>query len=716
MADLKIKVGCAVDRNLGQAYQPIIEAANKAAAAIAAAGTKGGRATAAGTKAGTSAAEKDYAKLARSADGWQKAAVKAAERAAQSEVKIAEKAARDKIRAAEKVTQARQRENEKIVRDTERAENRAVSVAQHAAAARARTSERAAATAQRSQSRMMSSAASALAGGVFGLGKRAVGMGIGAAKSVAGGMGVDLDYESLVTKGVDLEKRSVDLVNSGYMPGHGGANGQRQNASGVTAEIRDVSMRTGNGSGDTMHGLQSFVAKTGDLETGRSVLFDLAKLSKATGANMADMADAAGDVANELGDIPNKGAAITSVMGAIAAQGKEGAVEIKDLARQMAKLGAAATQYTGDSKQSIANMGALVQMTRAKGGAASSTQAATSVMAFTNTFGKGARRAAFDAAGVKVEDSDGKLRNSRDIILDALKATGGNTVQMHKMFADSAAQRVTRGFETTYKEAGGGQAGLDAVRKAFDDLANSVMANKEVEDSFALAMDTSEAKAKVFNEQLAKIADESRTNLMPALVALAPAILSGTKALADWIGDLTGKNRADVNAKFNSATTAGAVAQAALNADLTSGTMKPGDTEAAGKAKLSLEEAIAAQKQQIAKDQQGLAGGVGGLGGKYGTVATLDKMSREDFDKSDFATNKGAQDYMRDKDQLSSMEKSLNELDQTLQVAMQRALEGSVVTVRLNDPIVIATPSLGTPSGGVEPPPGGRERERREPR
>jgi hypothetical protein len=678
------------------------------AAAVAAAGAKSGRAVAAGTKAGASSAEKEYAKLTRAADRWHRDAVKSAERASQSEAKAAEKASRDKIRAAEKYTQARQRENDKIVRDAERTEQRAAAAAQHGASARARAQERSAATAQRSQSRMLSGAAMALAGGVFGLGKSVAGIGLGAVKGAVGGMGVDLDYESLVSKGVGLEKNSVDLVNAGYMPGHGGANGSRQSADEVKSQVRDVSMRTGNDSTDTMHGLQAFVAKTGDLETGRAVLFDLAKLSKATGANMGDMADAAGDVANELGDIPNKGAAIQSVMGAIAAQGKEGAVEIKDLARQMAKLGAAATQFGGDPAQSIANMGALVQMTRAKGGAASSTQAATSVMSFTQTFSKGARRKAFDEAGVNVEGPDGKLRNSRDIIIDALAATKGDTVKMGKMFADAGARRVTRGFETTYKDAGGGAAGLEAVRKAFDDLAGAVINNKEVEDSFALAMGTTEAQAKVFNEQLGAIADESRANLLPALKALAPALLSGSKAVADWIGDFTGKTRNDVNAKSDAAMSSAAGATRTLNEDLASGRMGPGDTEAAAKAKLSLQEAIALKKQEIAKERENI-----GQNGTLSAAATLDGLSPEEAKKKADEFGNEAKDYVRDKQQLENMENALSNLDQTLQDAMTRSLEGSVVTVRLNDPIVIATPSLSTPSAGVERPAAGRETERR---
>ena len=61
-------------------------------------------------------------------------------------------------------------------------------------------------------------------------------------------------------------------------------------------EARQVANETGFGANQLMEGLQKFVGKTGDLETGRQVMRDLAKLSKATGTNLEDMVDAAGDV------------------------------------------------------------------------------------------------------------------------------------------------------------------------------------------------------------------------------------------------------------------------------------------------------------------------------------------------------------------------------------------------------------------------------------
>lgn len=699
MAELRIKVGASVDRSVEIAFQPLIAQAKKAASAVEAAGRKGGAAVAGETRKGTSAADKEFAKLAKSAERWQRDMVKAAEKASRDELKASEAWVRGRIRDAEKVTKARERENDKILRDVERTERAAAAAAEKGASARTRASERGLQRAQRQSDRD----ANRYAGAAYRAGARTIGAGVGFSKDVARGMGVDLDMGSLMTKGTSLEKSAVDLSNSAFMPGKGGANGQRQDSRALVAETRKVAMATGTESGDVMAGLQAFVGKTGDLETGRAALFDLARLSKATGTNMEDMIDAAGDVSNALGDMPSKGAAVQSVMRAIAAQGKEGAVEIKQLATQMAKLGAASGQFTGTREQAIADMGALVQMTRAKGGAASSTQAATSVMSFTQSFSKGARLDKFAKYGVAVESADGKNRRPQDIIIDAIRATKGDNRKMGEMFADAGARRVTRGYETTYREAGGGEAGIKAVERAFGDLARATVLQTEIDESFARSMQTSDAKAKVFNEQLGLVATELQSGFLPALQALAPVMVSTGGKFADWISELTGakekKQRTDEVGTENVALNA----SSSLRQVLETGRSVGGETDQAVKARTALEQAIAVKKRQVEEESNF------GAATSDGTFAPRKKLSHMTTDELNYAAknDERAEVYQRDKQQLERMQDTLGTLDGRLQTAMTRALEGSVITVNLKDPLRLGVPSISTGAPtGVEPPPG----------
>lgn len=710
MAELRIKVGASVDRDLGLAYRPLVDAANRAAAAISAAGKKGGQAVSTETRKGTSAAETAYAKLIRETTKWEKEAVrsadkasKAAQKAANDEVKAKEHAVKECIKWQEKATRERLRDNERILRDVARIEK-----AEEAAAAKA---ARADGRSTKASAKRWGGRADAGYGAITGVARSAYRAASGIAGDLARGAGVQLDFGSLVRSGVDLETQAVDLANAGYMPGKGGANGQRQSSAGLISQVRQVALSTGTSSGDAMGGLQAFVGKTGDLETGRAVLGDLAKLSKATGANLGDMVDAAGDVANALGNIPNKGVAVQSVMAAIAAQGKEGAVEIKDLATQMAKLGAASGQFSGGTAEVMSWMGALTQMTRAKGGAASATQAATSLGSFTASFSKGARRSAFDKAGVALEDSTGKIRNPRDIIIDALRATGGKTEGMGKMFADAGARRVTRGFESIYKEAGGGEKGLDAVRKAFDDLANAVVHNKEVDDSFALSMATAGSKATVFNEKLGAVTDELKSNLLPMLHELSPLLLGAVKSFSDWVAKKTGKDKADeVSADFGTEMNA-LNANTVLAGDVRSGKADQKDVDQAHKAKTALAEALEKKRKTVEQEgEESYTETTYDKDGPTGVTVTpfsaLDPKTLEALSSQDSLQGARAKRYVEDEKQLKGMADTLGKLDNTLYLAMQRALEGGLKITNVDDFLV--RPSIVTPDEGRQAPPGKR--------
>ncbi|MGF2075784.1 hypothetical protein, partial [Enterococcus casseliflavus] len=84
----------------------------------------------------------------------------------------------------------------------------------------------------------------------------------------------------------------------------------------------------------------------------------------------------------------------------------------------------------GNAADNIAKLGSLTQITRSKGGAATATQAATSVLNLMASLSKGEQRAAFKKHGVEVEGAGGKLRGPQEIILDALQKTGGDSAKM----------------------------------------------------------------------------------------------------------------------------------------------------------------------------------------------------------------------------------------------------------------------------------------------
>jgi TP901 family phage tail tape measure protein len=385
-------------------------------------------------------------------------------------------------------------------------------------------------------------------------GRAAMGMARGArniAMGVARGAGVDLNLGSLANKNIELETGMVQLSNSAYMPARAGkglgANNFRQDPKALMAEARRVADATGFETNAVAEGLQKFVGKTGDLATGREVLPDMAKLAKASGSSLEDMVDAAGDVANALGDIPNKGKAIDTVMRGVAGQGKLGAVEIRNLSSQMAKVVAASSKFGGDAGENILKMGMLAQEARGAGGAASATQAATSAMAFANTLSTPARIKAFKNIGINVFDKKGMLRDPQQIILESLQKTKGNPEEMKKLFANVMGERAVTSYATTFRRAGGGDEGTKAVEAKFADLLEgAAMTQAEVNDSFRTSMDTTASRIQLFNNTMQETTGQIQSALAPALVALAPMLISAAHAAGDFIVSLTGKKEADI--------------------------------------------------------------------------------------------------------------------------------------------------------------------------
>jgi len=145
------------------------------------------------------------------------------------------------------------------------------------------------------------------------------------------------------------------------------------------SQALQVGGETGTDANAALEGLSKFVGKTGDLKLGRELMKDLAVYAKATGTELDDMTDAAADVATALPEAADKNKQVLAVMRAIAGQGKLGAVEVKDLASQMAKLAANAGQFEGSAADNIITLGAMAQESRQRGGSASASQATQSV-------------------------------------------------------------------------------------------------------------------------------------------------------------------------------------------------------------------------------------------------------------------------------------------------------------------------------------------------
>jgi hypothetical protein len=251
------------------------------------------------------------------------------------------------------------------------------------------------------------------------------------------------------------------------------------------------------------------------------------------------MAAATANVSNGLGDVPDKARVIDEVMRTIAGQGKLGAVEISDMAVQMARIAATATSFGGDRAKNIQTFGALAQIARAEGGAPSAAESARSMGGFANTLKKSARIEAFKKEGIDVftDKSKTTLRDPMALIKESLLATGGDMQRMNKLFMDVVGARTVGGLQKTFVGAGGGQAGLAKVDEQVQRMMKAQISQDEVKESAKRAAETDAAKAARFQNSLDAITETTMKTLVPALEQAGPAILQFAEVIgrvATW--------------------------------------------------------------------------------------------------------------------------------------------------------------------------------------
>jgi hypothetical protein len=552
MPSIRIRVGASLDANALRAFEPLEKSGERARQNISRSFNAAGQAAGKSAKAPLTEWQKVEKELEKEANRL----VKVQERAAKQASREFDKGEKDKTRSAER--EAKRRDD--IVR-------RSSEMAGRYAAQQAREEARAAQAAARAAA----AAAKAVpwyaqklggpGGGAIGIGRRAgirVGRGaaalygyggaaisgaMGLGMDVLQGMGVDTSISSMIGKSQEQQKVAQQISNAGYVPGT-----QLQSSKSILDGVRNVANDTGTDTGEALEALRRFVAKTGDLKTGQETLGDMAKLARATGTHLEDMASAAAEVTNNLGDMPDKAGTVKTIMQQIAGQGKLGAVEIRDLASQMAKLAVNARKFEGGAKANISELGILAQEAKLAGGATSATMAATSVAAFAGDISKKATLKAWTGAGLNpfTDKSRTQLRSPEELILEAVKYSKGDIPKLGNLFPNKMSTRAVAGFAGIYAETKGGETEkLGAVHAEFERLRQAQIDNTEVQRAFTESMKGSEAQVTVFNNHMVEVAEKLAGSVIPAFEGLAPMVVQTAGNFAGMIAQSTGQTRAD---------------------------------------------------------------------------------------------------------------------------------------------------------------------------
>lgn len=463
-------------------------------------------------------------RLAKETQRWAKEEAKAAEKAEKEKTKAVEKAAKEKIAIWKQMDREEAQARKEALREFERDERKKTKEAEKWLKKRERE-ELASIRRSAEQRRQLfgalgSATARGLSAGVRSTAGVTMGL-VGKAMSVGGGF----DIADSVRRATAASGKAADIANSGYLPqGNNLANRTRRSSSEILAAASGAATQYGISQDESLEGLQKFVGLSGDLSQGMKLLPQMAQLARATGSSLDDIAEAAGNVSLNLGDMDKDGSKTMSVLRGLSAQGQLGAVEMRDLAKQISKISAASGKFDGDAADNMLKMGALAQEARGEGGAFSASVAANAVSGFATTLKTGARVQAFAERGIDVysDKSKTKFRSPDELIVEALKKTGGNQLQMNALFKNVMGDRAVAGFAKRFVDAGGGEKGEAAVRARFQELyKGSTLSQKDVDERAAQRMEEDDAK---MARTMAEFDRAVATQLVPKLRDMIPVI------------------------------------------------------------------------------------------------------------------------------------------------------------------------------------------------
>lgn len=534
---LKIIIGAAADRSCETVFAGLEKRAQKASQNIGKSfansmggGTGGSGGAGRGFDAAAAAARKAEKEIEREIANQVRATKAAAremkrehEQAARSHVRAEAEASREIIRGFKDATRERARELRKQEQDEARS-----------AATASRNAEKfASRTSQRAVRFLVPNPI-----GAFGMARRIGG-------DILRGAGVDFSMSGMASRAVHAQEIATNLSNQGFMRNEKGANSIRVGGDTLEKEARRNAQSSGFTTEQALSAQTKFVDLTGNLDDARKAMPDILKLSGGTNTDPEKMAEAWANVSRHIGEVPDKAQKVYGLMKLIAGQGRVGSIEIKDEAKDLGKIAAMADKFAGPRDVSIGKLATMAQMARAEGGAASSAQAATSVVSFTNTFGTKQRVNALLAAGMKESDifemqGTGKnrvrahIQDPFEIIKKALSVTGGDITKFGVLFKSVMAQRATNSIVAAYNSGGGhNMTAVDAQFKKFG--SEAALSDQDVDEAQAARMQTASAQAKVFQEKLDEVGKQVQSELTPALTALAPKAMETAHAFGSLI-------------------------------------------------------------------------------------------------------------------------------------------------------------------------------------
>lgn len=517
-------------QDVSRAFETVAERAARFERQTQQGAERAGKARVKGSQGEAKERERAYAKLFDSIERDEKRAQKAAEQAAKAKERSEEKAGAFAARESKKAADAEIAQAKRVVAEKERLYRQLERSLARSAVQQVAAEERASAQAMRGRRAVGRRIGGIVTGSVGGL--------VSGAASVAGlmvGMGGGAMLVDAGRRQLGAENAAALLANSATI---GGVAPKGASVANILGAASQASRETGVDKGELIGAVQNYVAKSSDFSDGMENMRFFARLSKASGTKLDDITGAAGILRAQNKDL--SAGDMRQMLLDLTEQGKQGAVEISDLAHLAGGLGSTRGLYAGSQTDNQRKLLALAQITRTE--SESPEEAATGVKdlgieALKKANGKHA------PAWLKAVTKGGIISSPEALIDAALTGTKGNLGELEGVFGARGSKAFMR-LAPIFNAAGGGAKGLAAVHGELDPILNAKGSDAQLDQQLATVMSTPAAR---FESAINRIRDTLEEKLephlerfadkLPELLPKLEAIIDEAGKLADWFAD-----------------------------------------------------------------------------------------------------------------------------------------------------------------------------------
>jgi len=363
----------------------------------------------------------------------------------------------------------------------------------------------------------------------------------GAAMLGIGGAGL---AASAVTGAARLDEQVRRLI----IGGRGAGETSKYQPDQLRKQFERTGIETGTAPEALAGAAQTFVAKTGDIDTAVKNMRVFATVAQATGASVEDVASAAADLSTKM-DIKSVDD-MSQALATLVFQGKHGAFELRDMAQYLPEITAAASTAGVRGTGGMQQLGGMLQIARNATG--SGAEGATAIEAMFRQLGAKSKDIqsgkAFGGRKVNVfekGDPTKPMRNFVDVISEIVEASRGNIVQLQDVFdirGIKAVNPLIAAYRNANAGAGGGKAGRaagrSAVAKIFDENTNVTGTYADVQKDASDAMQSFSVQLEVVTSEMKEVmADELFPvvrDLVPEMKEFVPVVGRATRMLIDF--------------------------------------------------------------------------------------------------------------------------------------------------------------------------------------